>query len=306
MGDRVEAEEPLVRMATTLARARCATPAQIERMKQSLSAHGQLTAIVATARGAALEVIDGFKRHAAATAMGWRTLRVSTVALDEVSQWAMMLALNRGPQSMSELEEALVLRELSATGMTQTEMGHLLGRHKSWVSRRIGLLERLHPELLASLRLGLLRPGVARRLMVLPAGNQLEMAAVAQREQLGPHETEQWVSLWRGAKSAEVRRYVLTHPHEAISHADPMSGTKAAIDPRLSTRGQRLSRLLRIVCGTSNRMRELLTPPPPSADRTILASDLGATQQAVQRLAAVLGSVVSEHVDAESVASDAT
>jgi ParB-like chromosome segregation protein Spo0J len=294
MDDREERDEPLARLGTTLARARCVTPAQVERSKQSMSAHGQLTAVVARrASSGGLELIDGFKRLAAAGAMGWTTLRVSTVQVDEVTQWAMMLALNRGPQTMTELEEALVLRELSAGGMTQVEMGQLLGRHKSWVSRRIGLLERLHPELVQSLRLGLLRPGVARRLMVLPAGNQLEMAAVAQRERFGPHETERWVSLWRGARDAQARRYVMTHPREALEHADPTMASKSAMDPRLTMQGQRLFRLLRIVASTACRARELLTPPPATGDLAVLASELRATADGASALVEVLGSVAS-------------
>src|SRR5262249_19167318 len=42
----------------------------------------------------------------------------------------------------------------------------LCTRHKTWVNRRIGLVERLHPELLESMKLGMLHPGCERsRLM---------------------------------------------------------------------------------------------------------------------------------------------
>src|SRR4030067_5237 len=75
---------------------------------------------------------------------------------------ARVLALNRGFQSMTELEEALVLREIAQTGLTQVQMAELVQRHKSWVSRRIGLLERLHPELVEAMKVGMLAPGVAR------------------------------------------------------------------------------------------------------------------------------------------------
>jgi ParB/RepB/Spo0J family partition protein len=297
-------ETPLARLGTTLARARCSLPTQVERIKQSLSSHGQLTPVVVVERSGTLEIIDGFKRRAAASAMGWSTLRASTVRTDQTGQWGLMLALNRGPQSMSELEEALVLRELVATGMKQREIGELLHRHKSWVSRRIGLLERLHPELVEALRLGLLRPGVARRLMALPAGNQLEMAAVAQQYQLGPHETEQWVRLWRQAKSPEIRRYVLQHPREALAHADPTAVATAALDPRLSPEGQRLLKLLRIAQGIVPRARSLL--PPTTKDRPMLIRELRASLQAVGDLAAELSSAASEHVDDATGASDAT
>jgi len=180
-------------------------PRQVEQMKASLTAHGQLTALVVVKRQSGLELIDGFKRHRAAGQMGWTTLRLAFLEVDEQGQWAAMLALNRATQSMSVLEEALVLREMAASGMTQTGIGQILGRHKSWVSRRIGLLERLHPELLEQIREGLLPPGAARRLLSLPAGNQLELATVVMQQTLGSEETELLVKLWNGCSPIPFR-----------------------------------------------------------------------------------------------------
>src|SRR5690349_12103910 len=122
---------------------RCLVPRQ---MKASLTAHGQLTPLMVVKRPSGLELIDGFKRHRAADEMGWTQLRASLMEVDEPGQWVAMLALNRATPSMSVLEEALVLREMVAWGMTQTQIGQILSRHKSWVSRRIGLIEQLHPE----------------------------------------------------------------------------------------------------------------------------------------------------------------
>ena len=60
---------PIATIGTTLGRARCRQPARIERMKQSLATHGQLTPLVGTARPEGVELVDGFKRLAAATAL---------------------------------------------------------------------------------------------------------------------------------------------------------------------------------------------------------------------------------------------
>ena len=65
---------PIATIGTTLGRARCRQPARIERMKQSLATHGQLTPLVATARPEGVELVDGFKRLAAAETLGWPTL----------------------------------------------------------------------------------------------------------------------------------------------------------------------------------------------------------------------------------------
>jgi ParB-like chromosome segregation protein Spo0J len=290
----MEAEESAAvdRLATTLARVRCPQASQVHRMQQSLATHGQLSAVVTVRRGERLEIVDGFKRHRAARAMGWTTLRVRAVAFDERSQWAMMLALNHGSTSLTELEEGLILRELSATGLSQTEMGQLLSRHKSWVSRRIGLVERLHPELVEAVRLGLLPAGVARRLMSLPPGNQVEMAAAAQAAGLGPRDTERWVSLWQRASDPSVRRFVVAHPREALEHAFPRRPSQA-VDVRLTPHGQKLQRTLRWLVDATARTETLLRPPPPAADLTILAADLRAGESVTGRLYPLLGSSAS-------------
>jgi ParB-like chromosome segregation protein Spo0J len=62
--------------------------------------------------------------------MGWMRLRVTPMELDEQGEWAAMLALNRATHAMTVLEEALVLREMVTMGMTQTQIGEILNRHR--------------------------------------------------------------------------------------------------------------------------------------------------------------------------------
>jgi ParB/RepB/Spo0J family partition protein len=278
----------ILQIGTSFGRVRCLVPRQIEQMKASLTAHGQLTALVVVKRHNGLELIDGFKRRRAAEQMGWTTLRVTAMDLDEQGQWAAMLALNRASPSMSVLEEALVLREMVAMGMTQTQIGQILNRHKSWVSRRIGLVERLHPELVEQIREGILPPGAARRLLSLPAGNQLELAMVVMHQDLGIQDTELLVKLWKNA-DPPVRDYLLAHPCEALANAragDP----EEPPDPRLTPRGQRLQRHLRILQGVAPRTLQMLRPSPAEEDLLILAGDLESTRSSLSRLMEALGS----------------
>ena len=55
----------LLQIGTSYGRVRCLVPRQIEQMKASLTAHGQLTALVVVKRQNWLELIDVFKRHRA-------------------------------------------------------------------------------------------------------------------------------------------------------------------------------------------------------------------------------------------------
>ena len=57
-------------------------------------------------------------------------------------------------------------------GLSQVEVAELVGRHKSWVCRRLALIEQLAKGPSDELRLGLLTPTFARQLTRLPRGNQ--------------------------------------------------------------------------------------------------------------------------------------
>jgi hypothetical protein len=137
------------------------------------------------------EVLDGFKRVAAAkTLPAVLSLQARLVEVDEPTAKAIILGLNGIGGRMKELEEAWIVQALvREDGLSQLQVAELLQRHKSWVCRRLALLERLSEECREDLRLGLLSPTMARQLTRLPAGNQ--MAAVRALEGLaGPGEAK--------------------------------------------------------------------------------------------------------------------
>ena len=126
--------------------------------------------------GAGYELVDGFKRLRACRHIGKETLKARILDATERVSKAAIIQLNRG-RSISELEEAMVLSSLyREDGLTQMEIAVFLGRHKSWVSRRISLIERLHEEVRQDIRLGLLPASMGRELAKLPRGNQKEAA----------------------------------------------------------------------------------------------------------------------------------
>jgi hypothetical protein len=118
----------------------------------------------------------------------------------------------------------------------------LLGRHKSWVCRRLGLLEKLCVAVKEDLRLGLVGPYLARELTRLPAGNQEALLALARRATLTTSEVSGVIDLLQGA-SEEQAAFVLAKPREALALAHGMP--VALKDPRLSRAGNWLARHLR-------------------------------------------------------------
>src|SRR5262249_58724367 len=126
-------------------------------------------------------------------------------------------------------------------GLTRGEGAHLLGEHKSWVCRRLALLERLSAEVKEDLRLGLVGPALARQLVRLPAGNQQAVLALTRREALTAQEVSGVIDLLQGA-SAEQAAFVLAQPRQALRQAQGLPPARR--DPRLSRPGNWLDRQL--------------------------------------------------------------
>jgi len=265
-----------------LGRVRCPPPARVETILRDLATNGQLTPLVARLQPEGVpQLLDGFKRLRAARELGWRTLEVGCLEATPTTALALMLSLNRR-FGLSQVEEALVVRELCRGGLTGVEVGTLLGRHKTWVSRRLGLLERLAPELQEDMKLGLLEPGMARRLLVLPRGNQVELATVARKAGLGVRQTEELVRLWRQAPSDEAQQYVVAHPREAIAAAHPSA--KQVEDPRLSSQGRWVHRRLRAAVAAMSSLAQAMGSGLCSEDRALLKEDFAALSHHMERI----------------------
>ncbi|MBU0479407.1 ParB N-terminal domain-containing protein [bacterium] len=280
-------EMKLADLGLELERVRCPPPARVEAIQRELATNGQLTPLVARVQPQGRpQLLDGFKRLRAARELGWKTLSVGCLEATPETALALMLSLNRR-FGLSQVEEALVVRELTRSGLTGVEVGTLLGRHKSWVSRRLGLLERLAPELREEMRLGLLEPGMARRLLPLPRGNQVELAAVARKAGLGVHQTEKLVQLWRHAPSDQARQFVVTHPNEAITAAQSPPGRTE--DPRLSSQGQWVQRRLRAAVAAMSSLEEAVGGGLRSEDRALLEEDFRVLSHHMQRISSRAG-----------------
>ena len=224
-------------------RYRLADPEAEDAMAGSLRRWGQLSPVVACVRDEKLELLDGFKRFGAARQIGALTsLSVRVLEVDERTAKAAILGLNRGQRATRELEEAWIVQALVRDdGMTQVEAAHLLSRHKSWVCRRLALLEKLSVAVKEDLRLGLVGPSLARQLTRLPAGNQEALLALTRRETLTAQEVSGVIDLLQGA-SQEQAAFVLAKPREALALVHGMP--TALRDPRLSRAGNWLAKHL--------------------------------------------------------------
>jgi hypothetical protein len=225
-------------------RYRLRIPQAVLAMAQSLRRWGQCAPIVATLRQERPQVLDGFTRwDAARQVRGMTTLSVRLIELDDRRAKAAIYGLNQTGRRPYELEEARIVQSLvREDGLSQLEVAELLGRHKSWVCRRLALLEKLCADVRQDLEVGLLTPTVARELARLPAGNQSEVLDVARRDALSGAELGGVVRLILESVTAEQRQFVLAKPREALGHVH--AGEVRGWDPRLSARGNRVSKQL--------------------------------------------------------------
>jgi ParB-like chromosome segregation protein Spo0J len=281
---------PLAELGQQYRRYRLADPEAEEAMAGSLRRWGQLAPVVACLRHEKLELLDGFKRLAAARQLGGMTLSVRVLTVDEPTAKAAILSLNRGQRPARELEEAWIVQGLVRDdGMTQVEAAHLLGRHKSWVCRRLALLEKLSVAVKEDLRLGLVGPSLARQLTRLPTGNQEALLALARRATLTAQEVSGVIDLLQGA-SEDQATLVLAKPREALALVHGMP--TALRDPRLSRAGNWLAKHLTQALETLARVENWLRTPN---ERELRAQDREVLQPLLLRLgeeASVVGELV--------------
>jgi len=178
-------------------------------VRRSLDQYGQLAAVTLFAERGGLQIIDGFKRVRAARALGWATVvaRVDDVGAVDAKLRLRELHDRRG---LTELEEAWLVRSLHREDrLAQPEIARRMNRHRSWVWRRLMLVEALDPLVQIDVRLGLIAPRAAVAVGRLPRGNQQAASAVVVRRGLTVRQTEMLVDDALGLPDDDARAALL-------------------------------------------------------------------------------------------------
>ncbi|TMQ07140.1 MAG: hypothetical protein E6J90_21215 [Deltaproteobacteria bacterium] len=210
---------------------RLRSPDALREMEQSLSRHGQLVAVVCNRQAGTVEVVDGFKRLIGARALGWSALRAE---IHEVTGPAAKLLLwqSNARQTLTDLEEAWLVRALYREDrLNQPQIAQLVGRHKSWVCRRLVLAEGLTSEVESDVRLGLLSATVAREVGRLPRGNQEKAAQVIARKGMTTRQATRLVDQLVAAGDEAARAAVITAAERASTPAAERAPRRAPVTP---------------------------------------------------------------------------
>lgn len=180
----------LASLGERLSALRLCDAASLTAIRRSLVQHGQLTALTVFGSRDRLEVLDGFKRARAARALGWSTLLARVDAVDSVEAKLRLCTLH-DRRGLTALEEGWLVRSLyREDGLSLPEIARRMVRHRSWVWRRLMLVEVLDTTVQADVRLGLLAARAAVAVSRLPRGNQQAASAVVMRRGLTVRQTE--------------------------------------------------------------------------------------------------------------------
>jgi ParB/RepB/Spo0J family partition protein len=257
-------------------------------MQRSVLQYGQLTPVVVgrSREPARYELVDGFKRLGALQKLGIKLVKARIMEGGPRVLKAAIVQLNHPASTMSDLEEALVVRSLyREDGLQQDEIAVLFGRHKSWVCRRIALVERLCEEVHAHLRLGLVGVGIARELVRLPRGNQERALRAVLERRLTRRQAAALVSSLVSRPRGE-HDSLLSSAGEATP-AD--TAGRRCDEEQPATRFYRSLEALHDACITALAcLQDELVPPFSAEDRLVLGQQLESIRWCVARLSRLI------------------
>jgi ParB-like chromosome segregation protein Spo0J len=211
----------LTQLGERLSALRLCEPPALLGVRRSLEQHGQLVPLLLFVHEGRLEILDGFKRVRAARALGWSRLRAR---IDDVGPVDAKLRLREvhGGRPLCELEEAWLVRALYRDDrMSLPQIASRLGRHRSWVWRRLMFVESLDKVVQNDVRLGLLVPRAAVAVSRLPRGNQQATSEVVIRLGLTVRQTDLLVTEVLAARDPAAREALIARRLEGPASPRP-------------------------------------------------------------------------------------
>ncbi len=194
-------------------------PDQVNKMVLSLSSVGQLHPIIVQKTDDSYNIIDGVKRFRASVILEIEDLEAFVLEVDNRLAKAMILHYNRKSNSLNIYEQGMIVYSLVHDHqMHQQEIAVYLKQSRSWVCRRLGLIERLTDEVQDALRMGNITLSHARDLVKLPRGNQSELLNIIINQKLSSRDSKILISLYEKANDKD-RAYILAHSRQVITQS---------------------------------------------------------------------------------------
>jgi len=210
------------------------------RMAGSIERFGQISPVGVVAENDNRYVlIDGYLRAGALRRCGRDTIKARVLAKD--IQTALIEVLSQS-RRWDAIEQAGILRELnSSMGLSQAKIAALLGKQKSWVSRRLSLLEVLSDDLLKAVFSAKISTWAACRVLVpLARANVDHAKRLVESLDDQPLSSRDFALFYAHYKEAnrKVRENMVSCPHLFLKAVESRKEDREAKSLRTGPEGQ--------------------------------------------------------------------
>jgi len=173
---------------------RLVNPKANTEIMKSIQEVGLLSPVVVGEIDKKYELIDGFKRFRACKQLNLEKIDARVLCLQKQTLKVLIISLNAEVRPIEALEEAMVIKSLKdEDNLMQIDIARLFRRDKSWVCRRLALIEKLSDKIINDIRLGILSFGIARELSRLPRVNQESAMKTIYNENLTCIESKKFI-----------------------------------------------------------------------------------------------------------------
>jgi ParB/RepB/Spo0J family partition protein len=226
-------EVDLHRLDRRFESARIVDPSSVRRLAVSLQADGQRQPILLVEHADGLVLVDGYRRVQALGQLG-RDRALARIAEGSLNEAVLRVIREHQARPLQPVEEAWLLAGLVDEGLSQQVIAAALGKDKSWVSRRLALVNELPEPFADAVRGGELSSWAANRVLLpLARANEADadaLLAAIRQAPLSTRELAMWFAHYRGANGVHRQR-MLEHPHMFVKALNEKQ-TKSA-DKRL-------------------------------------------------------------------------
>ncbi|MEA3486425.1 MAG: ParB/RepB/Spo0J family partition protein [Thermodesulfobacteriota bacterium] len=187
----------------------------LAKLQNSVNIYGQIVPAIAVPENDRYILIDGYQRLAALKACGHDCIKILTVEENESDSLFTLLARN-DDRKLELVEQATLIQELyNRFSYSFQEIANHLGRDKSWVKRRLDLIDSLPEEVLQAVMTGKLSSWAASRVLVpLARANEQDCLNLTKKIRENPLSSRELVSLYNHYKKSNktVRARIIAEP----------------------------------------------------------------------------------------------
>lgn len=202
----------------------------LQELSESLSEDGQWDPlIVRETDGQKYEVLSGGCRLRAAKKLGWSDIRCNVIQANDEEAHVLALKTNLVRKNLNVIEEAEALESIYRKfSLSQKDLGEMLGKKQSWISRRLSLASRLSDYCKEALREGEISACHGVGLAKLDEEDQREVCDQIVDENLGVRAAKSLIEsrLKLNEMGIKRKRIVKNNLDDDSSHVDPRNAAR--------------------------------------------------------------------------------